>query len=122
MTVIWVILELIFLFFFFELSPVDDFVKSKYEEHLERSYQQQQVQNSSDDKQNEADEKCVNTSQNIEEQNSNCDASLSACEQEQLPLLTSDRMKDIQASATSHRSITPPPQNFIKRSYWLLNG
>jgi len=118
MTVVWTTLELIFLFFFFELPPVDDFVKSKYEEHLEKSYQQQQAQNSNEDKQNEMpDKKCVNTSQTVE--SSNCDDSLPACEQEKQPLLTNDGMRDIQTLADD---VTPPPQKFIKKPYWLLNG
>lgn len=118
MTVIWIILELIFLFFFFELPLVDDTVKSKYEQYVEYKRQQQQVQNSS----GEVDEKCSNVNQNVEEQNSNCDPSLSVSEQEKSPLLRNDSMKDMQTPPTSHRSVTQPPLNFIQRAYWLLNG
>lgn len=119
MAVIWTILELIFLFFFFELPPVDDFVKSKYEEYLEHS---QRVQNNSDNKQIEEDKKLNKVNQNVE-QNSNCDSSMSASEQEKMALLPSDgSMKDTQALVASHGSIIPPPQNFLKRVYWFLIG
>ena len=117
---IWTALELIFLFFFFELPTVDDFVKSKYEEYLEYS---QQVQNAiaTDNKQNDVDKKYDKGNQNnVEEQNSSCDPSLS--EQEKMPLLPSDStMKDIQASATNCVNTTSS-QSLLRRAQWLLNG
>ena len=118
MAVIWTTLEIIFLFFFFELPPVDDFIKSKYDEHLEHD----QIQNSSsDNKQNGVDKKHNTADQNVEE-NLNCDGSVSISEQENTPLLRSDRVNDIQIPAATHRSVTPSSQNFIRRAYWLLNG
>ena len=116
MTVIWIILEVIFLFFFFELPAVDDTVKSKYEEYLEYKHRQQQVQNSSD-KQSGADKKDVNV---VKEQNPNSDASPSASVQEKMPLLSNDSMQDVPAA--SNRNITLPSQNVFQRAYWLLNG
>ena len=117
MTVIWTVLELIFLFFFFELPLVDDTVKSKYEQYLEHKHRQQQVQTSSDER-NEVDEKCSNVNQNNEEQSSNCDFPLPTSEQEKVPLVTSS----MQIPPGSHGSATKPPRNFIQRAYWLLNG
>ena len=115
---IWTILELIFLFLFFELPPVDDFIKPKYEGHLEHS---EQVTDSSDDKENQVDQKhndAVN--QSIEAQNSNCDGSLSASE-EHTPLLTTGSMKDIQTPAEGRTNVTSP-KKLIKRARWLFNG
>ena len=119
MAVIWTTLEVIFLFFFFELPPVDDFIKSKYDEHLEHD----QIHNSgSDNKQNGADKKHDKANQNVEGESLNCDGSVSISEQENTPLLRSDCMNDIQIPETTHRSITPPSQKFTRRAYWLLNG
>lgn len=120
MAVIWTILELIFLFFFFELPLVDDMVKSKYEEHLEHSHQQQPQDAS--DKQSEVDAKhCTVNSSDIEEQSSNCDPLVSISKQEQTPLLTDATMKDMPTTG-SHRNATLPPLSLIQRIYWLLNG
>ena len=119
MTVIWIILEVIFLFCFFKLPLVDDTVKSKYEEYLEyKSRQQQQGQN---DEQQEVDKKDVNVNQSVNEQSSIVDPSLSvATGQEKMPLLPNDSMKDLPAA--SHNNITLPPQNFCRRIFWLSNG
>ena len=117
MAVIWIILELIFLFFFFELPLVDDTVKSKYEQYLEHKQRQQQVQASSDE-QNEVNEKCSNVNQNVAEQSSNYDPLLSATEEEKVPLV----IGSMQTPPESHESVTKPPRNFIQRAYWLLNG
>ena len=116
MTVIWIILEIIFLFFFFELPAVDDTVKSKYEEYLENKHRQQQIQNSSD-KQNEADKQDVVVDK---EQSSNSDPSLSASVQEKMPLLSNDSMKDVPPA--SDTNVILPSQNCLQRAYWLLNG
>ena len=113
MTVIWIILEILFLFLFFELPPVDDTVKSKYEEYLEYKHQQQQIQNSSSDKQREVDNKDVNV---VKEESANSDPSQSASEQEKMPLLSQD------VPAADDKNVTLPPQNFFQRAYWLLNG
>ena len=117
MAVIWIVLELIFLFCFFQLPLVDDTVKSKYEQYLEHKHRTQQVQTSSDER-NEVNEKCSNVNQNDEEHSSNCDPSLSASEQEKVPLVTNN----MQMPPGSHESTTQPPRNFIHRVYWLLNG
>lgn len=121
MTVIWIVLELIFLFFFFELPLVDDTVKSKYEEYLEHKQRQQQVQNSGSE-QNKVDEKQSNVNQNIEEENSNCDPSLSTSEQERMSLLMNSDMEDMQTPPANHGDVTVPTLNFIQRAYWLSNG
>ena len=116
MAVIWTTLEVIFLFFFFELPPVDDFIKSKHDEHLEHN----QIQNSGcDNKQNEVDEK---HNQDVEEESLNCDGLVSISEQENTPLLKTDCMNDIQIPETTRKSVTPPSQSFIRKAYWLLNG
>ena len=117
MTVIWIILEILFLFLFFELPPVDDTVKSKYEEYLENKHRQQQIQNSSSDKRNEVDKKDVNT---VKEESADSDPSQSASVQEKMPLLSNDSMQDVPAA--DDRNVTLPPQNFCQRAYWLLNG
>ena len=116
---IWTTLELIFLFFFFELPPVDDFIKSKYEEHLEHS---KLATDSSDDKDHDQgdQEHSDDVNQSIEAQSSNCDGSSSTSE-EHTPLLTSGSMKDIQTQTASHTNFTPP-KKFIKRARWLFNG
>lgn len=116
MTVIWIILEILFLFCFFELTPVDDTVKSKYEEYLEYKHRQQQVQNSSSDKQNEVDYKNVD----VKEESSTSHPSQSASVQEKMPLLSNDNMEDVPAA--DNRNVTLPPQNFFQKAYWLLNG
>ena len=107
------------MFFFFELPPVDDFIKSKYDEHLKHN----QIQRSGSDKQNEADEQEDDkVNQNVEQQ-SNCDALLSTSDQENAPLLRSDcTTNDVQKPETSHKSVTPPSQSFIRKLYWLLDG
>lgn len=114
MAVIWIVLELIFLFFFFELPPIDDTVKSKYEEYLEHS---QQTQSSGVDK--ERNENPVND--DIKERHPSHDTSMSTSEQEKLPLLTNESMKDIQAQTADHQT-TPQPKKIIQRVYWLLSG
>ena len=115
---IWTTLELIFLFFFFELPPVDDFIKSKYEKHLEHN---KQATDSSDNKEDQGDqEHNDDVNQNIEAQSSNCDGSSSTSE-EHTPLLTSGSMKDIQTQTASHTNFTPP-KKFLKRARWLFNG
>lgn len=110
---IWTALELIFLFFFFKLPPVDNFIKSKYEQHLEHS---QQVQNSGHVKQNEVDKKY----DKVNGQYSKCDPSLSTSEEEKAPLLTSGANNDIQVPTMM---VTPlSSKSFLQRGYWLLNG
>ena len=105
------------MFFFFELPPVDDFIKSKYDEHLEHN----QIQSSGSDKQNEADEQDDKVNQNVEQQ-SNCDALLSISDQENTPLLRNDCTNDVQKPETSRKSVTPLSQSFIRKLYWLLDG
>ena len=126
MTVIWIVLELIFLFFFFELPLVDDTVKSKYEEYLEHKQRQQQVQNSGSERnkvdEKQSNEKQSNVNQSIEEENSNCDPSLSTSEQERMSLLMNSDMEDMQTPPANHGDVTAPPLNFIQRAYWLSNG
>lgn len=105
------------MFFFFELLPVDDFIKSKYEENLEHS---KQATDSSDDKDQVDQKHNDDVNQSTEAQSSNCNSSLSTSE-EHTPLLTSGSMKDIQTQTASHTNVTPP-KKFIKRACWLLNG
>ena len=116
---IWTILEVIFLFFFFKLPPVDDFIKSKYDEHLEHN----QIQSSESDKQNEAGKQGGDeVNQNVEEQLSNCDASVSISDHENAPLLRTHCMNGVQKPETSHKSVTPPSQSFMRKFHWLLDG
>ena len=121
MTVIGVIQCLLFLFFFFELPPVDDnTTKSKYEKYLEHNHQQQQIENSSDKL--HVNDNYSNINQNAREQRPNCDPLLSASDQEKLPLMADDDIKDMPTPTEVHRNVAPQSLNFIKRVYWLLNG
>jgi len=94
MTVCWIIIELMFLLFFFKLPTVADYVKSQYEQHVERS--QQQHENSNNMSNDEVKESLVTS---VEEQNDVVGSSLA--EQEKAPLLSNDSMKDVSRYSSS---------------------
>jgi len=133
MTVVWLILELMFLFLFFQLPPMNDFVKSKYEQHIERTQQQTANQNSTDHSIEEKSISSVDVNANTEEHSCGED---SIVKQEKTPLLVNDSMKDVSHYSNSHsmnqstqkspedveKDYVPAPKGFLSKAYWMLSG
>ena len=142
MTVCWIVIEIMFLFFFFKLPTVTDYVKSQYEQHVERSQQQQQQLRDSENSSNanngtdEVKKKLVTS---VEEQSCGDEASIvasSLAEQERTPLLTNDSMKDMSRYSSSQstaqsiqkspeeakKDSVPVPKGFLHKAYWMLCG
>jgi len=124
-----------FLFFFFKLPTVTDYVKSQYEQHVER--QQQHCENSNN-LNNETDEVKENVVISVEEQSCG-EVSVvgsSLAEQEKTPLLTNDSMKDVSRYSSSHsmtqsiqkspedfeKNSVPVPEGLLRKAYWMLFG
>ena len=85
MTLVWLILELMFLFLFFQLPPVNDFVKSQYEQHIERTQQRTANRNSTDHSIEEKSIASVDINVNSEEHS--CSDKDLLAKQEKAPLL-----------------------------------
>ena len=142
MTVCWIVIEMMFLFFFFKLPTVNDYVKSQYEQHVESNQQQQQQLRDSENSSNanngtdEVKEKLVTS---VEEQSCGDEASIvasSLSEQERTPLLTNDSMKDMSRYSSSQsktqsiqkppeeieKNSVPVPKGFLRKAYWMLCG
>jgi len=129
MTVVWLILELMFLFLFFQLPPVNDFVKSQYEQHIERT---QQRKTSTD---HIVEEKSISSIDVNAEEHSYSDND-SIVKQEKTPLLVNDSMKDACHYSSSHstaqstqkspedveKDSVPAPKGFLSKAYWMLSG
>ena len=134
MTLVWLILELMFLFLFFQLPPVNDFVKSQYEQHIERTQQRTANQNSTD---HSIEEKSVaSVDNNVNSEEHSCSDKDSSAKQEKAPLLVNDGMKDVshysssQSTAQSvqkspedaEKDSVPAPEGFLPKTYWMLSG
>ena len=129
MTLVWLILELMFLFLFFQLPPVNDFVKSQYEHHIEHTQWQTASQNSTN---HSIEEKSIAS---VNEEH-NCSDKDSSAKQEKAPLLMNDSMKDLSyysSSQSTAQSIqkspedikkdsVPAPEGFLSKAYWMLYG
>ena len=131
MTIVWLVLELMFLFLFFELPPVNDFVKSQYEQHIERTQQQTANLNSTDHSIEEKSIASVDVDVNSEERI--CSDEDSVVKQEKAPLLVNDSMKDVSRYSSmdqstqkppedSERDSVPSPEGFLSKAYWMLSG
>jgi len=128
---VWLILELMFLFLFFELPPVNDFVKSQYEQHIERTQQQTANLNSTDHNIEEISIASVDVNVNSEERSFSDNDSVA--KQEKAPLLVNDSMKDVSRYSSMTQSTqkspedaekdsVPSPEGFLSKAYWMLFG
>jgi len=133
MTVCWIIIELMFLLFFFKLPTVADYVKSQYQQHVERSQQQQQQQNENSNN-DEVKESLVTSINEQSDEASVVGSSLA--EQEKVPLLSNDNMKDVSHYSSSQsiaqstqksledieKNSVPIPEGLLRKAYWMLFG
>ena len=119
------------MFLFFQLPPVNDFVKSQYGQHIEHTQQQMANQNSTDHSIEEKSIASVDINVNSEEHS--CSDKDSSAKQEKTPLLVNDGMKDVSHHSSSQSTVlkspenaekdsVPAPEGFLPKTYWMLSG